>query len=302
MNNKKLCVFTTLIGDYEALNEQRVAYESGIDFICFTDDKNLKSDTWKIHHITPILPFDSVRSAKAIKICPHHYLSNYNTSLYIDNSVTLKVKPEVIISDLALIKFDMVCFEHSFRKTLMDEYELVIKFDYDKPNIILEQMNAYSMIDSGLFFQKPYWAGFMIRNHNHPSIIEAMEDWLVQIMRYSRRDQLSLNYILQKHNLNFNGIKLDNRHSQYHDWPTAIRYGDVSLKQSLFSNIESNLRVFAQEKEINNLARQLWKKNQRIENLEEEVKYYSESKSWLITKPFRVIFNWFRNSEKLDCD
>jgi uncharacterized coiled-coil protein SlyX len=117
---------------------------------------------------------------------------------------------------------------------------------------------------------------------------------MVQIMRYSRRDQLSLNYILQKHSLNFKGLEIDNRHSHYHDWPTSTRYGDVSLRQSLFTNIESNLRVIAQEKEINRLKQLVWEQNRKITKLQEQIKYYSESKSWLITKPLRATFNLFR--------
>ena len=297
MNTNRRCVFTTLIGDYEALNEQEVSRKSALDFICFTDNQNLKSDTWKIIPIDPVLPYDSVRSAKAIKICAHQYLPNYDTSLYIDNSVTLNVKPEDIFTDLHSEAFDMICFEHSFRKNLMEEFALVLKHEYDKPNIIIEQLNAYSLIDSRLVFQKPYWAGFMIRSHNAPSIIKAMEDWMVQIMRYSRRDQLSLNYILQKHSLNFKGLEIDNRHSQYHDWPTSTRYGDVSLKQSLFTNIESNLRVIAQEKEINRLKQLVWEQNRKIDLLQEQIKFYSESKSWLITKPLRATFNLFRKNK-----
>lgn len=291
---QKFCVFTTLLGNYEALNEQKVAQTSEIDFICFTDDKNLRSDTWDIRIIDPLLPLDNVRSAKAIKINPHNFLNDYESSLYIDNSVRLKIKPEIIFRDLKPDEFDMVCFYHSYRKTLMDEYETVLKYDYDKPNIIFEQLNSYSIIAPELFNQKPYWGGFILRNHNQPSIIEAMDDWLIQIMRYSRRDQLSLNYVIQKYDLKFNALEIDNHNSDYHEWPTTIRYGTASLKQSLFSNIESNLRANAQEKELNRLSKQIKKQDQIINQLEQEVLYYSQSKSWKATKIFRNAFDLFR--------
>jgi len=295
---QKFCVFTTLFGNYEALNEQKVAQNSKVDFICFTDDRNLKSNIWKIRVVDPILPLDNVRSAKTIKINPHKYLQDYETSLYIDNSITLKVEPEQIIKDLNPNEYDMFSYKHSFRKTLMEEFETVLKYDYDKPNIIFEQLNAYSVIEPELFYQQPYWGGFLLRNHNKPSIIEAMEDWSTQVMRYSRRDQLSMNYILQKYNLKFKALEMDNHDSKYHEWPTMIRYGSATIKQSLFSNIESNVRANAQDKEIKRLSKIVWEQNQKINQLEQEVDFYSKSKSWKVTKVFRDIFNIFRNNQE----
>jgi hypothetical protein len=294
-NMQKFCVFTTLIGNYEELNEQQVALSSDIDFICFTDDKNLRSETWDVRVIDPILPLDYVRSAKAVKICPHKYLQNYETSLYIDNSITLKVDPEIIFNDLNPTEFDMICFKHSFRDTLMDEYECVIKDGYDKPNIIFEQLNTYSIIESELFYQKPYWGGFIIRNHNQVSIIEAMEDWLNQVLRYSRRDQLSLNYILNRHPIKFRALELDNLDSKYHRWPTIVRYGSATFQRSIYSNIECNIRANAQEQELNRLSLKLREQNLKISELEQLVEFYSQSKSWRVTKVFRNLFNYFRN-------
>lgn len=291
---QKYCVFTTLIGNYEELNEQSVANSSDVDFICFTDDENLKSDTWDIRIVDPILPLDSVRSAKAIKINSHKYLQNYDTSLYIDNSITLKVEPETIFKDLDPNEFDMICFKHSFRETVMDEYECVIKDGYDKPNIVFEQLNTYSIIDPELFHQKPYWGGFIIRNHNCISIINAMEDWFTQVLRYSRRDQLSLNYIHNRHDIKLRALELDNLDSKYHRWPTIVRYGSATIQQSIFSNIECNIRANAQEQELTRLSLKLREQSQMIDELEQLVKFYSQSKSWRITKVFRNIFNYFR--------
>jgi hypothetical protein len=231
-------------------------------------------------------------------MCAHNYLGDYKTSLYIDNSVMLRVIPEIIFKDFPRDEFDMYCFEHSFRETLLEEYETVLKYDYDKPNIIFEQLNTYSMISPGLFLQKPYWGGFLIRNHTTPLVIKAMEDWLIQIMRYSRRDQLSLNYVLNKHDLKFKSLKIDNRQSKYHNWPTAIRYGEVSLQQSLLTNIESNLRADAQRLELEKMSEQVREQDEHIEKLKAQINYYSKSKSWLITKPLRSFFSIFRDNKE----
>jgi len=299
INFKKTCVFTTLIGGYERLNEQPAAHQSNLDFLCFTDDPNLKSETWKIINVEPILPFDNFRSAKAIKICSHRYLKNYENSLYVDNSVLLKVPPELIFEDFSTEKFDVCCIRHSYRETVLDEFEEVISSYFDKSNIIVEQFNTYSMINPEIFFQKPVWGGFLIRKHNKSEVIEAMEDWFVQILRYSRRDQLSINYILDKHKLDLNIIDLDNYHSKYHNWPTAIRYGDPIFKPSVFNNLESGMRIFAQNKKLERLTAELKENNRRINELKQQVEFYSQSKSWRMTKPFRLLMSFFRKLFRL---
>jgi len=237
------------MGNYEKLNEQSVANESIIDFICFTDDKYLTSSTWKIVHVDPILPLDFTRSARTIKICPHRFLPNYNTSLYIDNSVTLKVIPEKIFEDLIDEDYDLICMRHSYRETVLDEFEEVLRLRYDKEDIILEQLNAYNLIAPEVLSQKPYWSGFLVRKHNKKIVKVSMDDWLAQVMRYSRRDQLSMNYIICKYALNVKELAHDNFSTNYHQWPTSTRYGQPSITSDLISSTDSH--ISARSLEIN---------------------------------------------------
>jgi|GEM_PF-1679773 len=276
MNNEK-CVYTVLIGDYEKLNEQDVAEDSEIDFICFTDIKDLTSKSWRIVNIDPVFPLDNVRSSREVKISAHRYLPQFRTSLYIDNSVTLKKKPEEIFNDFLRDEFDLYCVRHSYRETVLDEFEEVFRLNFDQQNKILEQLNTYSLIDPELFDQKPYWTGFIIRNHNEKQIIDLMRDWLAQVMRYSRRDQLSLNYVIRKHNIKVRELIFDNYASEYHLWPTAVRFGSPLAPKSLQAIIENNLRVDILENKLENIT-------QNFDELEVEMKNLKDANHILKTK------------------
>ncbi len=94
---RSACVYTTLIGDYEKLNEQPIAASSRLPFICLTDNPDLQSETWQIRHVKPLFGMDLVRSQRALKLCPCEYLCSFDASLYIDNSVVLKIEPEQFI-------------------------------------------------------------------------------------------------------------------------------------------------------------------------------------------------------------
>lgn len=79
------CVYTALFGDYEALNEQPVRRNSHLQFICFTNDPGLKSDSWEIVQAEPLFSMDPIRSQRQYKMLPHRFLPEYSVSLYIDN-------------------------------------------------------------------------------------------------------------------------------------------------------------------------------------------------------------------------
>ncbi|WP_312240035.1 glycosyltransferase domain-containing protein [Pantoea sp.] len=95
------CIYTGVFGGYETLNElEGEAKNSKIRKICFTDDKELTSETWEIKLIKPPFPLDSVRSQRIVKVLPHKFLKEFKSSVYIDNTVKLLVDPAVLIKNI----------------------------------------------------------------------------------------------------------------------------------------------------------------------------------------------------------
>lgn len=62
----KSCAYTVLIGNYEPLNEQPVAADSDLPFICLTDDRALTSSTWTVVQVEPAFPMDPIRSQRLL--------------------------------------------------------------------------------------------------------------------------------------------------------------------------------------------------------------------------------------------
>lgn len=263
---KRYCVYTTLLGGYESLNEQIIVKDSDIDFICFTDNKELTSETWKIEFINPILPFDSSRSSRLYKIKPHLFLSEYQTSLYIDNSMVLKIRPEEIFKDLLDEHSQAVFIHHSFRETVLDEFSEILKLNLDHPGTVLEQLDVYYRLYPEILSRKPVFGGFIIRNHHNPDCISAMEDWLAQVYKYSRRDQLSLNYVLNKNNsFKYTLLDFDIRSNQYFNWPIGVRYGNRTVDITKEKTTNSDILVLSKiQDELRNCNQQLQVLNAKI--------------------------------------
>jgi hypothetical protein len=288
----KFCVYTVLIGEYEQLNEQPISSQSGIDFICFSDNKNLTSQTWDIRYVAPIFPMDSVRSARWVKICPHRLLREYDISLYIDNSIILKKTPEDIYHDLmADDEIEMVFLKHSFRETVLDEFIAVIQLQYDNINAILEQLNAYSLVYPDVLNEKPFSNNFILRRHNNYQVIQFMEEWMAHVFRYSRRDQLSLNYCLRNKKLNLRAIDIDARNSEYFQWPVTngrdpIQTRDLAFLSTITNYLAVNspsAQLHEKEQLIQTMSAQLHEKEQLIQTLSAQAYQLGEiykSRAW----------------------
>lgn len=213
-----LCVFTALIGNYEALNEQPLARDTPIPFICFTDDPGLRSETWQIRLVRPALALDPIRSQRDIKIRAHRHLPDFDASIYIDNSVVLREAPQALW-DRCPSDHPLALFEHGFRDTLAEEFLEVARLGMDEPSRIFEQLNHYALSHPDLLEAKPWWGGVLLRRHHDPALLRMQEIWADHVLRYARRDQLSLPIACREAGLTPFLLPGAANGARTHDWP-----------------------------------------------------------------------------------
>ncbi len=206
----RIVVYTAIFGDYDDLKNQEVKIE-GVDFYCFTDNKNLKSDLFKIILIKPEYD-DNTRNAKIFKILPHNFFPQHEYSLWIDGSVIIKDLNLKEFINRYLVNNNIALFKHPDRDCIYDEVNACIDAKKDDPDIMLEQVNNYRLegypVHNGLAA-----CAIIARRHNNKDIIKLDEDWWVEIKKYSKRDQLSFNYVAWKNKVSYSvieGILWDN--------------------------------------------------------------------------------------------
>jgi Protein of unknown function (DUF616) len=213
-------VYTALLGRYEELNEQPTALDTDIPFICFTDDPNLVSETWQIHLVDPLFPLDMVRSQRDIKIRGHETLTQFDETLYIDNSVSLKQVPDIVLDEW-LASTDLAVSLHSFRDRIVDEFDEVIAQSLDDPSRVHEQLMYYAHLYPEVLYERPFWNGILARRHTE-AVNKAMQLWFDHVLRFSRRDQLSANVAFSLAGIQVRGIEHDNWESTMHRWPVDL--------------------------------------------------------------------------------
>lgn len=189
-NEQKLVIYTVIMGDYDYLKDPEFITPN-CDYICFTNNRNLKSDIWKIKYDESDI-LDNTKWQRRHKVMAHEYLSEYEWSVYVDGNVRILGNMREYIEKESK-KSPILCLKHPDRENVFEEAEECIKLGKDNPEIIRKQMEGYRQEgypgDNGLVV-----SNVLVRKHMDPQVIELMKIWWDEIERKSRRDQLSFNY------------------------------------------------------------------------------------------------------------
>ncbi len=265
-------LFTVVTGKYEVLNELEIS-DPAVHAICFTDSPDLVSSTWEVVQFTPSFAGDPTRSQRLVKILGHPRLDAYDEWLYIDNSVRLTATPSAILDEW-LNGSDLAIPNHSFRESNRDEFAVVQGDNLDSYERIEEQFQHYQENFPALLEERPLWTG-MIARRPTPLVRDWADTWAKHVLRYSRRDQLSLPVVLQISQLEVTRIEIDNHLSPLHQWPI--------LNERKLDRRHVVGRNFGRE------AMKLSEENLELRNELEALRMTFEgSFSWKITKPLRA--------------
>lgn len=205
----KLVVYTALFGDYDNLIDPIERFE-GCDFICFTDQKDLKSEVWDIRLIEEChLPSNMMN--RYYKIMPHCFFSDYDFSLYVDSNVSI-LKSPYYLKDRYLCDSSFAMPKHFLRSNIYDEAGVLLRSGRVTPKKLFKQM---------LYYKKDGYDGgnslgennILLRRHNELGLV--MELWWANINKFTQRDQLSLMYILWKTKTNFSFLDESSRDNKF---------------------------------------------------------------------------------------
>jgi hypothetical protein len=224
----RLVVYTALVGGDRQLREVPLAEESAADFVCFTDDPGLRSDTWEVIPVEPRLPTDPVRSERYLKIVGHPALAAYDRSLWVDNAVELRALPESFVDDW-LDEADVAAPVHTLYRTVLEEAEASVDLARDDHLRVFEQLAHYVGASSTAVDTNPHWTALLARRRT-PRVEAVMTTWWEHVLRFSRRDQLSFGVVMAASSLRLQSVPLPNLRSPLHRWPDgwATRSGEES--------------------------------------------------------------------------
>lgn len=120
-----MIVYTVLTGRYEQLKELPTR-DPRARYLAFTDDPDLRSETWEIVHLDT-LGLSPRRASRLPKLTPHRYLPEHDVSIYLDASLSL-AEPDICgMAEEALRDADLCAYAHYERNCVYEEIEACLR-------------------------------------------------------------------------------------------------------------------------------------------------------------------------------
>lgn len=196
-------IFTAIIGNYDTLKEPTI-YTQGWNYICFTDNPNLNSDTWTIVNISDredLKGLDPIRKARYIKTMFHKFIKE-EYSIWADASMQINCNLDEFWSSFYCGQFSIM--QHPERNCIYKEMVACLRLKKDDRKTMTTQMDKYwklgFQMDMGLVA-----SGLILRKRNK-STMQLCEDWFEEIRKHSTRDQLSFNFVTWYNEFSFSCI------------------------------------------------------------------------------------------------
>ncbi|MCP4903174.1 MAG: glycosyltransferase, partial [bacterium] len=189
---RRYVVYTAIAGGYDQV-KLPLQISDEFDYVCFTDREIDDHNVWQVRRFE-YLNRDPTRMARFVKMRPHVYFPEYEVSIWIDANLHLKGNPESFL--INLLEKPFAAFVHPHRDCVYEEaLEIISRGGLDDPTVVRDHMNRYRSQhfpdDSGLIE-----TNVLVRRHNDPAVKRLMNLWWHQLVNGSKRDQLSLPYVL----------------------------------------------------------------------------------------------------------
>jgi len=192
-------VYTAITGGYDKPVEQEL--KPGWDYVIFTDRKDVISKTGKVIYIDP--KGDSKKD-REIKWLPHKYLPDYDAWLWLDGNIKLNKDPDDLLAEMDVNGVEAVFMKHFERDCIYVEAEACKIYKKDEVGVIDAQVKFLRGKNypehNGLV------AGGVIMRKNTRAVKIFCDKVFEVVKKYSRRDQLAINYVAWKRNYKFGTI------------------------------------------------------------------------------------------------
>ncbi|MEX0934485.1 MAG: glycosyltransferase domain-containing protein, partial [Candidatus Saccharimonadales bacterium] len=238
-NLPKIAIYTAISRNYDSLKLPEVL-DARFDYIVFSDTPIVDTGVFKVRPM-PYLHQDPTRSARFIKTHPHLLLEDYDLAIWIDANIMILDDIYPIINEFIASRKPLAAIEHPLRQSVYEEADACIDINKDKADIIREQIDYYE--DLGLPGQDLIESNFMVFDLKNKKLPDMFNTWWSQIDIFSKRDQLSFPFVINKHSIKYH--HLTKRPSSIRDHPS------FALIPHAANNVPNKLVELLSESQIN---------------------------------------------------
>ena len=201
-DHKKIVIYTAISGGYDSLKLPEKP-DPRVDYVLFTDTPTPDTGVYQVRPIT-YFHEDATRAARFVKTHPHMLLKDYDIAIWIDANIMILGDIHHLVEEFLASAKVVAAVPHPLRKSVYEEIEACIRSKKDDAKIMQEQLSHYRIMDfdHGDLIE----SNLIMFNLRDDRVRPFLDAWWTENDRYSKRDQLSLNYALTQNNVEWHRL------------------------------------------------------------------------------------------------
>lgn len=222
LEGKRIAIYTAIIGDYDQVHVPEVLLP-GVDYVIFADQSMTVPAGFSVrapeyHAANP------VRTARYVKLHPHHLLGDYDYAVWIDANILVLGDITDIIADHIASQSAVGAVPHPERRSVYQEAAACLHYAKDDADAIREQVRRYDRLDFDC--DDLIESNFMMFDLRSPAIESFLASWWSEIDGHSRRDQLSFNFAMRTNRLGWRPLIEAPHSTRSHPKFVVLPHGD----------------------------------------------------------------------------
>lgn len=202
-SKERIAIYTVIFGAYDKVLEPYCVPDN-CDYYIFTDQCIPQDSIWKKMECSSILnDMSNAEKNRYLKMHPHILFDDYKYSIYVDGNVQIVTDLTEYVNYLG--NNGIGIHAHNTRSCIYDELVAIVKTN----RMSESEGERYRLYIQEKKMPKNYGlmqCSVIVREHGKPSCISIMEDWWEMYMKYGKRDQLYLPFVLFRHNISVDEI------------------------------------------------------------------------------------------------
>jgi GT2 family glycosyltransferase len=194
LRRKKIAIYTAICSGYDSIKLPEIL-DSRLDYILFSDRPAPATGVWQLRPVT-YYHEDETRRARYVKTHPHLLLPDYDIAIWIDAHIMILGDIYPMIARFVASKSAVAAVPHPGRTSIYEELEACVQRKIDDAETMREQVARYRA--TGFDHSDLIETNLMMFRLPDGRTRAFLDIWWREIDCYSKRDQLSVNYALQK--------------------------------------------------------------------------------------------------------
>lgn len=206
VNDKKIAIYTCVLGGYDNLYLPDFDFAEGTDYYIITDRMDIDVGNVNLLHIDDAVPERLTNNTIKNRYCKMHgkeIFPEYNYSIYVDGNCHIKRDISQYVNLLS--DYGLAIHTHDNRHCIYAEGVVLTLIKKGDNECIKQQMIQYMKEGMPRNFGL-IAGGLIVRDHNNHIADKIMHEWYEEFMKGEKRDQLSFSYVVWKNGLDMNKL------------------------------------------------------------------------------------------------